>query len=39
MITLREMAMAHLCGVAMGMATIVTMVPGVVQLMRLVLRA
>ena len=38
MITLRKMAMAQLCGLVMGMATIVTMVPGVVQLMRLVLR-
>lgn len=35
MITLREMVMAHLCGVVMGMATIVTMVPGMVQVMRI----
>lgn len=35
MITLREMVMAQLGGIAMGVATIVTMVPGVVQVMRL----
>lgn len=35
MITLREMVMAQLCGVAMGAATIVAMVPGVVQVMRM----
>jgi hypothetical protein len=35
MITLREMVVAQLCGVAMGMATIMTMVPGVVQVMRM----
>jgi hypothetical protein len=34
MITLREMVMAQLCGIAMGMATIVAMVPGVVQVIR-----
>jgi|AraplaDrversion2_2_1032049.scaffolds.fasta_scaffold149753_2 hypothetical protein len=35
MITRREMVVAQLCGVAMGMATIMTMVPGVVQVMRM----
>lgn len=35
MITLREVVMAQLCGIAMGMATIVAMVPGVVQVMRM----
>jgi hypothetical protein len=37
MITQRETLMAHLCGVGMGMATIVGMVPGVVQVMRMVI--
>jgi len=35
MITLREMVMAQLCGIGMGMAMIVAMVPGVVQAMRM----
>ena len=35
MITLREMVMAQLGGIGMGVATIVAMVPGVVQVMRL----
>ena len=35
MITLREMMVAQLCGIAMGAATIVAMVPGVVQAMRM----
>ena len=37
MITLREMVLAQLGGIGMGMATIVTMVPGVVQAMRMAL--
>jgi hypothetical protein len=37
MITQRETLMAHLCGVGMGMATIVGMVPGVVQVMRMLI--
>ncbi len=35
MITLREMVVAQVCGVAMGVATIVAMVPGMVQVMRM----
>ncbi len=35
MITLREMVLAQLCGIVMGMVTIMTMVPGVVQVMRM----
>jgi ribose 5-phosphate isomerase RpiB len=35
MITLRETLAAHLCGVGMGMAMIVGMVPGMVQMMRM----
>jgi hypothetical protein len=32
---LREMVVAHLCGIVMGMATIMAMVPGAVQMMRI----
>jgi hypothetical protein len=35
MITLRDMVMAQLCGLAMGVAMIVAMVPGVVQAVRI----
>jgi len=35
MITLRAAFTAHLCGVVMGMATVVGIVPGVVQMMRM----
>jgi len=35
MITLREMVMAQLGGIGTGVATIVAMVPGVVQVMRM----
>jgi hypothetical protein len=34
MITLRITLMAHLCGVGMGMATIVGLVPAVTKLVR-----
>jgi hypothetical protein len=34
MITQRETLMAHLCGVGMGMATIISLVPATVSLMR-----
>jgi hypothetical protein len=34
MITQRETLMAHLCGVGMGIATIVSLVPATVSLMR-----
>jgi hypothetical protein len=34
MITQRETLMAHLCGVGMGMAMIVSLVPATVSLMR-----
>ncbi len=33
-IDVRILLAAHLCGAVMGMATIVAMVPGMVQLMR-----
>jgi hypothetical protein len=36
MITLRDAVAAHLCGLVTGVATIVTMVPGVVQAMRMI---
>jgi hypothetical protein len=35
MMTARETLMAHLCGVGMGMAVIVGMVPATVSLMRM----
>ncbi len=37
MITQRETLMAHLCGVGMGMAMIVGMVPAVTKLMQMLI--
>lgn len=35
MITLRETLTAHLCGIAIGMTTIISLVPPVVKLVRM----